>query len=143
MFTISVACFPEINSTASPPSLEDLKLNGVEDIIYQKDAVMDALEFSLPNATSAESNDIPQAVPNFTTPSPARANYTTQGPRLEQKLTSDGTGVPRATSPISTVKPCPLDCGPGGGCSLDNSEEAPICLCPLGRGGGRCQKGKW
>ncbi|KAJ8925428.1 hypothetical protein NQ315_009261, partial [Exocentrus adspersus] len=142
------SCY-EINSTASPPSLEDLKLNGIEDIIYQKDAVMDVLELALPNTTTPDSNDVPHVVPNYiTTPSYRTVNYpakiyTTQGPRLEQKLTSEGTpGAPRATSPISTLKPCPLDCGPGGGCSLENSEGTPMCLCPLGRGGERCGEDK-
>lgn len=67
----------EINSTLSPPSLDDLKLNGVEDVIYQKDAVMDALEFTMPNST--ESNEIPQFFLNITTASSSRTNYTTQG----------------------------------------------------------------
>ncbi|KAJ8960123.1 hypothetical protein NQ318_003842 [Aromia moschata] len=135
------AAFQEINSTASPPSLEDLKLNGVEDIIYQKDAVMDVLEYSLPNGT-AESNDIPPWAADGTTAGDGRIDYTTQGPRLEQKLTSVGTDAPRATSPISTAKPCPLDCGPGGGCTLDDSEESPACLCPLGKGGEKCVEDK-
>lgn len=61
----------------SPVSLEDLKYNGVEDVIYQKDAVMDALEFSMPNST--ESNEIPAFVSNISTISSSRTNYTTQG----------------------------------------------------------------
>ncbi|KAG5891293.1 hypothetical protein JTB14_000175 [Gonioctena quinquepunctata] len=130
----------KINSTATPPSLEDLQLNGIEDIIYQKDAVIDVLEFSDSNTT--DSNDIPQYPPNITTTPPNRLNFTTQGPSLEQKLTSDGL-IFRVTKPISTVRPCSLDCGPGGGCSLENSEEAPTCLCPLGKSGERCDVGEW
>lgn len=68
--------------------------------------------------------------------------YFLQGPRLEQKLTSDGTGLTKVTQPISTVKPCPLDCGPGGGCSLEYGDESPMCLCPLGKGGNRCREGE-
>lgn len=65
-----------------------------------------------------------------------------EGPRLEQKLTSDGMGLPKVTLPLSTSRPCPLDCGPGGGCSLEYSEESPMCLCPLGKGGESCEEGK-
>ncbi|CAH0550075.1 unnamed protein product [Brassicogethes aeneus] len=125
------SCY-EINSTASPLSLEELQSDTREDVIYQKDAVMDALEFSLSNAT-VDSNDVPQAPPNGTP-------FTTQGPRLEQKLTSErGVTLPRATLPISTEKPCPLECGPGGGCAL-GADGVPTCLCPLGKGGPACQE---
>ncbi|CAH1991851.1 unnamed protein product [Acanthoscelides obtectus] len=128
---------------------EELKLNSFEDILYQNDAVISAVEVSLNNTESneipqRESNDIPNYVSNFTTTAPS-TNYTTQGPRLEQKATSDGTGVPKVTMPISLSKQqklCLLDCGPGGGCSLDEAEDEPVCLCPLGRGGQRCEEGK-
>lgn len=82
----SHSLFSEINSTMSPASLEDLKYNGVEDIIYQKDAVMDALEFSMPNST--ESNEIPAFVSNDSTVPSSRTNYTTQG-NLNQNLDID------------------------------------------------------
>lgn len=49
----------------------------MEDIIYQKDAVIDILEFTMPNAT--ESNEIPQLLSNISTVLPNRTNYTTQG----------------------------------------------------------------
>lgn len=74
---------------------------------------------------------------------PEMTNYTTVGPRLEQKLTSDSSSVLKSTLPISTVRPCTLDCGPGGGCHVENDEEPAKCLCPLGRGGDRCEKGKF
>lgn len=69
--------FSEINSTFSPASLEDLKYDGMEDVIYQKDAVMDVLELTMPNVT--DSNEILQLSSNMTTVLPNRANYTTQG----------------------------------------------------------------
>ncbi|XP_019866819.1 pikachurin [Aethina tumida] len=129
------SCY-EINSTASPLSLEESQSITREDIIYQKDAVMDALEFTLSNVTE-ESNDILEGSSNATS---SFGNFTTQGPRLEQKLTPDGTTVPRATLPISIEKLCPLDCGPGGGCSLGVGDEQPKCLCPLGKGGKGCEE---
>lgn len=67
----------EINSTMSPASIEDINLKGIEDVIYQKDAVMDALEFTFSNST--ESNEIPAFILNSTTVTPSRTNYTTQG----------------------------------------------------------------
>ncbi|XP_072391898.1 pikachurin-like [Diabrotica undecimpunctata] len=144
------SCY-EINSTASPPSLEDLRYNGVEDILYQKDAVIDVVEFSPLNLS--DSKEISKLSINVTTPPSSQINFTTQGPRLEQKLTSESLAASKVTKPItpsvanvtvtvSTVKPCPLDCGPGGGCSLENAEESPMCLCPLGRGGERCNEDK-
>lgn len=137
-----------MNSTASPPSQQDLTSNpnnnAIENIIYQKDAIIEALEYSFPNNTStlsnSDSNEISQQI-NSTTVSPNRTNYTTQGPRLEQKVTSEQNGEPRATMPISTERPCPLDCGPGGGCVFQEVELSPVCLCPLGRGGNVCEKG--
>ncbi|CAG9821107.1 unnamed protein product [Phaedon cochleariae] len=132
------SCY-EINSTASPPSLEDLNLHGIKDILYQKDAVMDVLEFTISNSTdSTDTNEIPQHPVNLTMPLSNKLVYTTQSPRLDQKLTSDGSVVWNVTKSLSTMKPCQLDCGPGGGCSLDNVEETPMCLCPLGRGGDKC-----
>ncbi|XP_044264183.1 pikachurin [Tribolium madens] len=120
------SCY-EINSTASPATSDDLKspIQEEEDVLYQKDAVFDALEL-ISNVSTETSN--------LTSPS-----STTQGPSLEQKLT-EISGVPRATLPISTERPCPLDCGPGGGCVVRNSNEEPACLCPLGRGGDRCEQ---
>nr|CAH7733930.1 unnamed protein product [Callosobruchus chinensis] len=129
---------------------EELKLNSLEDILYQNDAVISAVEVS-PNISDSneipqqESNEIPNYTSNLTTTAPSKANYTTQGPRLEQKATSEGIGVAKVTMPITISKqqiPCLLDCGPGGGCSLDEAEEEPMCLCPLGRGGERCEEGK-
>ncbi|RZC36316.1 hypothetical protein BDFB_012357, partial [Asbolus verrucosus] len=121
-----------INSTASPPTPEELRSANQEeeDVLYQKDAVFDALELIFPNVSTETSN---------LTTSPSS---TTQGPSLEQKLT-EVSGAPRATLPISTERPCPLDCGPGGGCVVRNSNEEPACLCPLGRGGDRCEKGEF
>uniref|UniRef100_A0A6P7GPW9 Uncharacterized protein LOC114341493 n=1 Tax=Diabrotica virgifera virgifera TaxID=50390 RepID=A0A6P7GPW9_DIAVI len=140
------SCY-EINSTASPPSLEDLRYNGVEDILYQKDAVIDVVEFSPLNLSDSKE------ISKLSTAPSSQINYTTQGPRLEQKLTSESLAASKVTKPItpsvanvtvtvSTVKPCPLDCGPGGGCSLENADESPMCLCPLGRGGERCNEGR-
>ncbi|KYB26728.1 Pikachurin-like Protein [Tribolium castaneum] len=120
------SCY-EINSTVSPSTSDDLRspIQEEEDVLYQKDAVFDALEL-ISNVSTETSN--------LTSPS-----STTQGPSLEQKLT-EISGVPRATLPISTERPCPLDCGPGGGCVVRNSNEEPACLCPLGRGGDRCEQ---
>ncbi|XP_076268122.1 EGF like, fibronectin type III and laminin G domains protein pikachurin [Rhynchophorus ferrugineus] len=128
----------EMNFTVSTPSQEDLKL----DVIYQKDAVMDALEFSFPNASaSSDSNEIPQTLANMTaTTASDRINFTTVGPRLEQKLTSDSSALLKSTLPISTARPCTLDCGAGGGCHIENDEEPAKCLCPLGRSGIGCTK---
>lgn len=100
-----------------------------EDILYQKDAELDALEIDYSNVSTPEGN--PTMV----------EMRTTQGPSLEQKLT-DVSGAPRSTLPLSTERPCPLDCGPGGGCIVRNADGRPGCLCPLGRGGERCEKGK-
>ncbi|KAF7276406.1 hypothetical protein GWI33_010355, partial [Rhynchophorus ferrugineus] len=127
-----------MNFTVSTPSQEDLKL----DVIYQKDAVMDALEFSFPNASaSSDSNEIPQTLANMTaTTASDRINFTTVGPRLEQKLTSDSSALLKSTLPISTARPCTLDCGAGGGCHIENDEEPAKCLCPLGRSGIGCTK---
>lgn len=65
------------------------------------------------------------------------------GPRLEQKFTSASSSVLKSTLPISTVRPCVLDCGPGGGCHAETDEEPIKCLCPLGRGGDQCERGKF
>lgn len=69
-------------------------------------------------------------------------NYTTVGPRLEQKLTSVSSSILKSTLPISTVRPCTLECGPGGGCHAERDEEPVKCLCPLGKGGEKCEKGR-
>lgn len=95
--------------------------------MYQKDAIFDAQLTSF-----NESNDI-ALLENYT-------ESTTQGPRLEQKLT-DLSGIPKVTLPLATERPCPLDCGVGGGCILENANNLPVCLCPLGKGGERCEKG--
>lgn len=115
--------FSESNSTDSSSRIgsEDNE----EDVLYQKDAIFDAQL-----NTFNESNEINQNI----------SGSTTQGPRLEQKLT-DMTGQPKATLPLPTEKPCPLDCGLGGGCMLDNNSNSPICLCPLGKSGDHCEKG--
>lgn len=99
-----------------------------EDILYQKDAVFDA-EISISNYTD-------ESVSQDNT-----TEGTTQGPRLDQKVT-EISGAPRATQPLVTERPCPLDCGPGGGCVIRDSSDPPACLCPLGRGGDRCEKGQ-
>lgn len=96
-------------------------------MLYQKDAVFDA------QLTSVNDSGETILFQNIT-------ESTTQGPRLEQKLT-DVSGVPKATLPLATERPCPFDCGPGGGCVIENSNNLPICLCPLGKGGERCEKG--
>lgn len=112
----------EMNTTAIP----DLEKDGNdEDVLYQKDAVFDA-EISLFNYT--------EDIQNVT-------EGTTQGPRLDQKVT-ETSSAPRATQPLATERPCPLDCGPGGGCIIKDSINPPLCLCPLGRGGERCEKGE-
>lgn len=98
------------------------------DVLYQKDAIFDAHELTFSNSSTEDNG-------NDSSPS-----STTQGPSLEQKLT-EISGVPRATLPISTEHPCPLQCGPGGGCVVSNSNGKPQCLCPLGKGGDRCEKG--
>lgn len=113
----------ELNSTATPPNFNTG--NDIEDIIYQKDAVLDA-EISLSNYT-----DVNSTSSNVT-------ESTTQGPRLDQKRT-ENSEILKATEPLSTEKPCSLDCGPGGGCLMRDTGSA--CLCPLGRGGERCEKG--
>ncbi|XP_066257439.1 pikachurin-like [Euwallacea similis] len=127
----------ELNSSASTQSVEELKL----DLIYEKDVELDAVEISFPNA-SADSNEIPQSYSNFTASAAAseNLNFTTVGPRLEQKLTSASSSVLKSTLPISTVRPCTLDCGPGGGCHAERDEEPVKCLCPLGRGGENCER---
>lgn len=124
-----------LNSTASPSDAEDPSNNSEEDILYQKDAVLDVVEVGYPNTSSTE------VLAQNDTMNDGGGDKTTQGPSLEQKLT-EVSGAPRATLPISTEKPCPLDCGPGGGCVVRYSDEQPVCLCPLGRGGDRCEKGK-
>lgn len=112
----------ETNTTASP---ETEKISNDEDVLYQKDAVFDA-EISISNYTEDQQNI---------------TEGTTQGPRLDQKVT-ETSGAPRATQPLVTERPCPLDCGPGGGCVIRDSTSPPSCLCPLGRGGDRCEKGQ-
>lgn len=114
----------ELNTTASPFDIEEANS---EDILYQKDAVFDA-EISISNYTETNIS-----LHNTT-------ESTTQEPRLYQKLT-DISGAPRTTEPLVTERPCPLDCGPGGGCTIRDGSEQPSCLCPLGRGGERCEKG--
>ncbi|XP_056640683.1 pikachurin [Diorhabda sublineata] len=139
------SCY-EINSTALPPSIEDLRYsNAIKDILYQKDAVIDVVEFSPKNMT--DTSEISKS------PS-EKINFTTQGPCLEQKMTSESSTASKSTKPVtpppadnvsvttSTVKACSLDCGPGGGCSLENLDDSPMCLCPLGRGGDRCDVDK-
>lgn len=116
----------ELNTTSSPVEASGTK--NEEDILYQKDAVFD-VEISLSNYTESNislQNNVSEG--------------TTQGPRLDQKLT-EISGAPQATEPLSTERPCPLDCGPGGGCIIKDINESPSCLCPLGRGGERCEKG--
>lgn len=112
--------------------------NSEEDILYQKDAVLDVIEIGYSNTSSTETS---AATAQNITSNEVGGDKTTQGPSLEQKLT-EVSGAPRATLPISTEKPCPLDCGPGGGCVIRYSDEKPVCLCPLGRGGDQCEKGK-
>ncbi|XP_017773533.1 PREDICTED: pikachurin [Nicrophorus vespilloides] len=122
------SCY-EMNSTATPPDSYNMILNNMEDVLYQKDAEFDA-ELSYENGT-----ELYKLVFNNGT------EGTTQGPRLEQKWTeATAEGRIPATAPISTERPCPLDCGPGGGCTIRGSDLEPICLCPLGRGGDRCEK---
>lgn len=90
-----------------------------------------------------------------------------QGPNLEQKLPSTMESI------VSTEPACSLDCGPAGNCYIEQSrgDEVDVviedddddmdlegntvnlrrkqgtfrqrCQCPLGRGGDRCQLGKW
>lgn len=130
--------YAALNSTASPSDSEDLANTSEEDILYQKDAVLDIIEVGYPNTSSTETS---ATTAQNVTSNEGGGDKTTQGPSLEQKLT-EVSGAPRATLPISTEKPCPLDCGPGGGCIIRYSDEQPVCLCPLGRGGDRCEKGK-
>lgn len=109
-------------NTTALPDVENIAND--EDVLYQKDAVFDA-EISISNYTYDD---------NVT-------ESTTQGPRLEQKVT-ETSGAYRTTQPLATERPCPLDCGPGGGCIIKDNTNPPFCLCPLGRGGDRCEKGK-
>lgn len=121
-----------LNSTASPSdSSED-----ENDILYHKDAVFDALELNFVNVSTESSDRLQNASSELMVDS----GKTTQGPSLEQKLTEAYEG-PRSTQPISTARPCALDCGQGGSCVIGGPDELPTCLCPLGRGGERCEKG--
>lgn len=117
------SCY-ESNSTLSP---EQIGTDENEiDVLYQKDAVFDAHLSSI----NGSSEIILLQNAN---------ESTTQGPRLEQKLTDTST-LPKSTLPLATERPCPLDCGSGGGCVIGSSDNLPICLCPLGKGGSRCEK---
>lgn len=126
-----------LNSTDSPADFDGS--GSEEDVLYQRDAVLDVLEAGYPNTTATLTSA--ETPPRNVTPS---SDGTTQGPGLEQKLT-EVSGAPGATLPVSTEAPCPLDCGPGGGCSTTGgtTEGGPRCLCPLGRGGDRCEEGEW
>lgn len=138
------SCY-EVNTTGSPLENEIVNidkeyylannLNNEEDILYQKDAELDA-EFSAgENYTDIYKLQFYNATESG---GGGGGGSTTQAPRLEQKLTEISTQA-RATAPIATERPCPLECGAGGGCVLRDAEE-PACLCPLGRGGLRCEK---
>lgn len=138
----------EVNTTGSPLENEIVNidkeyylannLNNEEDILYQKDAELDA-EFSAgENYTDIYKLQFYNATESGG--GGGGGGSTTQAPRLEQKLTEISTQA-RATAPIATERPCPLECGAGGGCVLRDAEE-PVCLCPLGRGGLRCEKGQ-
>ncbi|XP_050295115.1 pikachurin [Anthonomus grandis grandis] len=123
----------DMNFTVSTQSIDDLKL----DLIYAKDAEIEAVEISFPNASS-DSNEILQNWSSFQAAS--GTNFTTLGPRLEQKVISESSIKLKSTQPISAIRTCHLDCGPGGGCHIEEDAEYPKCLCPLGRGGDKCEK---
>lgn len=59
--------FPELNSSLSTQSTEDLKL----DLIYIKEVEIDAEEIPFANASS-DSNDIPQSYTNWSVPAAAQ-----------------------------------------------------------------------
>ncbi|KAL3278510.1 hypothetical protein HHI36_024022, partial [Cryptolaemus montrouzieri] len=106
-------------ASASPQTKLD-----VPDVLYQRDAVLDAFEVT-DNFTTIEDNNIPQLNEN--------QEGTTQGPSLEQKLTEESsTGDKSATAPFSTEKPCTLDCGPGGFC-VTRGQGEQTCSCPLAK----------
>lgn len=117
----------EYNSTAIPPS-DEIEYNEI-DVLYQKDAVFD-IHMASTNSSADEFGSY-----NVTL-------STTQGPRLEQKLTEVPESI-KTTQPLSTERLlCALDCGLGGGCAISDSKGLPACLCPLGKTGDRCDKGK-
>lgn len=134
-----------------------------EDILYQKDASISAqLSISLDTTIS---ND------NFSSmyqsnESNSVYEYTTQSPNLEQKVPSMSKHEKQqSTQPMESMHfhsqtttklsnttklrtttetpACPLECGPGGQCVRDELAPGLLkCLCPLGRGGNLCEKGK-
>lgn len=112
----------EMNTTMEPVVNPEAEQAEEEDILYQKDASISAeLETEPPAATTLSPN-LEQKVPA----KPSTQSYTESLHPIETT-----SGPPRP--------PCPLDCGPGGLCSV--ADGSPRCQCPLGRGGTTCELG--
>lgn len=113
-------------NTTMEPALNPEAEAAEEDILYQKDASISAeLETDKPEITAT-----PQRV------------VTTLSPNLEQKVppqTKTTQGVTESVFPTEAAD-CPIDCGPGGTCSIQ--EGIARCQCPLGRGGTTCELGE-
>ncbi|XP_022913817.2 pikachurin [Onthophagus taurus] len=106
----------ELNSTASSfYSMNEVDGGNEEDVLYQKDAIFDV-----------HLNE------NFTEDDERNLNNTLKS--SEKIVSTSTTEIP------STERPCVLDCGPNGGCVISEESSEPVCLCPLGKGGERCEK---
>lgn len=147
--------FVELNSTSSP--LDDAAINNEEDVLYQKDAIFDA-ELNFPNYTDYYNSQLLVASTNSTEyggggstqnredPPKSIGDVAPSPPTIWQTSTASASFLVAATSQTpnaSTARPCTTDCGPGGGCIIrgEDGEETASCLCPLGKGGERCEKG--
>lgn len=146
---MSFSHFPELNSTTSPAEQDMTGMNNDEDVLYQKDAIFDA-ELNFPNYTDYYSGQIAAlavAATNATdsdTAQKSTAPTVTVSAIHSPSSTVHEDSTASQTPPASTPKPCTLDCGPGGGCVIGGEDgTTETCLCPLGRGGDRCEKGKW
>ncbi|XP_018328441.1 pikachurin [Agrilus planipennis] len=113
------SCY-ELNSTISP-SESDINDNKLGNVLYQKGAEVD-IGLSVANGT-------------------LYSNFTLNSTSVVDSLTTDfETTMPTPSSSTTTEHTCYLDCGPGGGCVLKEPYFQPTCLCPLGKGGDRCDK---
>ncbi|GJQ82652.1 hypothetical protein Trydic_g19669 [Trypoxylus dichotomus] len=135
----------ELNSTTSPAD-QDPAFNNDEDVLYQKDAIFDA-ELNFPNYTDYYSSQlILMATSNATEYSSTQKQHKSTSENApispttaQSSISGNSTTVSSVTE--STVRPCTLDCGPGGGCIIGGEDgETATCLCPLGKGGERCEK---
>jgi hypothetical protein len=131
--------FLEMNTTTETIVEEE------EDIIYQKDA-----SFSAELDTSGDVRGNSVISPPTVDDVEKKVQFlTTQSPNLEQKVPGSTPSDGHTTESLraADTTPCLLDCGVGGSCTSEpvdlSGPGQQRCQCPLGRGGNRCESGKY